>query len=262
MYGILQAHGLTGREEKTEFRIHLLEVMGVMDMPTFTIGRTASLGFWRQYCRDRATSQHNSDDDDVEVVSGLPRSLLDLISCIGEGATEEDFWNWPGSPGSLLQHQLWEAYRLAGMLAIRHDHLLPVSDRDGAFVRSAGQVRHKEGKACSFTPPKTSIITSRIVGHLDALCRALMQPEKHGSLILNALKYPVFMAGLQANIINANAELKDVIRRCLSTWQEQQGYARDYHLVLEILEEWWLRHDEMSSVHELALQRGMEIGLL
>ncbi|KAF7592550.1 hypothetical protein BBP40_012774, partial [Aspergillus hancockii] len=263
MYGILQAHGLNDPgEPQTEFRTHLLEVMGVMDLPTFTIGRVASLGFWRQHCRDRGTSQYRSDADEVEVVSGLPRSLLDIISCIGEGATEEDFWDWPGSPGSLHQHQLWEAHRLAGMLALRLGHLLLDFPADEAVIGSAVVVDRKGRGGRPFNSPKTTIITSRIVSHLDALCRALTQPEGHDSLILNAIKYPVFIAGLQADVVNADAELKEVIRRCLSAWQEQQGYARDYQLLLEILEEWWLRHGEMSSVHELALRRGMEIGLL
>ncbi|KAK1147553.1 hypothetical protein N8T08_000895 [Aspergillus melleus] len=102
MYSILQSQGLdTDYRQQTIFRSHLLEVMGVMDLPSFAIGRqNPSLGFWRQYCRDRG--EHASNE--VEVVSGLPRSLLDIFSCIGEGgATEEDFWDWPGAQGTLVQ---------------------------------------------------------------------------------------------------------------------------------------------------------------
>ncbi|BAE58566.1 unnamed protein product [Aspergillus oryzae RIB40] len=173
------AHGLYGPGERTEFRTHLLEVMGVMDLPTFTVGRSTSLGFWRQHCCNRASLQHPLGDE-VEVVSGLPRSLLDIMSCIGHGATEEDFWNWPGSPGSLTQHQLWEAYRLAGMLAIRYGHLLLVPQSSGTLTGSTAQAN--EASSRPLILPSTTVIISRIVSHLDALRRAFTETEGVGSL--------------------------------------------------------------------------------
>ncbi|KNG86207.1 C6 finger domain protein [Aspergillus nomiae NRRL 13137] len=257
MYGLLQAHGLYGPGERTEFRTHLLEVMGVMDLPTFTVGRSTSLGFWRQHCRDGTSLQHPLSDE-VEVVSGLPRSLLDIISCIGHGATEEDFWNWPGSPGSLSQHQLWEAYRLAGLLAIRYNHLLLVPQPNGTLTGSTVQ----PNGASSLTLPSTTVLVSRIVSHLDAIRRAFTETEGAGSLIFNAIKYPAFIAGLQTDIINAQPELKDVLRCCLSTYGHPHGFERDFELLLEVLEEWWVHHHDMANAHELALARGMEIGLL
>ncbi|KAE8364091.1 C6 finger domain protein [Aspergillus caelatus] len=259
MYGILQAHGLYGLGERTEFRTHLLEVMGVMDLPTFTVGRSTSLGFWRQHCRDRVSLQHPLGDE-VEVVSGLPRSLLDIISCIGHGATEEDFWNWPGSPGSLSQHQLWEAYRLAGMLAIRDGHLLLISQLSGTLTRTTVEANGASSRPIIL--PTTTVIVSRIVSHLDALRRAFTETEVAGSLIINAIKYPAFIAGLQADIINAQPEFKDVLRCCLSTYDHPYGFERDFELLLEVLEEWWVHHHNMVNAHELALVRGMEIGLL
>ncbi|KAB8230400.1 Zn(II)2Cys6 transcription factor [Aspergillus alliaceus] len=254
MYGILQAHGLHGPGEQTEFRTHLLEVMGVMDLPTFTVGRSTSLGFWRRYCRGRVPSQPSSGDEEVEVVSGLPRSLLDIISCIGEGATEEHFWDWSGSPGSLSQHQLWEAYRLAGMLAVRHSELLSVPQPQ--------TMQTDKETSRVVVLPSTAIIVSRVLGHLDALRRASPEEEAKGSLILNAIKYPAFIAGLQADIFNAHPEFKVVIRCCLSTYQHRHRFGEDFDLLLEVLEEWWVHHHEMTSPHQLALGREMEIGLL
>ncbi|KAJ1709863.1 C6 finger domain protein [Aspergillus flavus] len=259
MFGLLQAHGLYGPGERTEFRTHLLEVMGVMDLPTFTVGRSTSLGFWRQHSCNRASLQHPLGDE-VEVVSGLPRSLLDIMSCIGHGATEEDFWNWPGSPGSLTQHQLWEAYRLAGMLAIRYGHLLLVPQSSGTLTGSTAQAN--EASSRPLILPSTTVIISRIVSHLDALRRAFTETEGVGSLVFNAIKYPAFIAGLQADIINAQPELKDVLRCCLSIHYHPHGFERDFELLLEVLEEWWSHHHDMTNAHELALARGMEIGLL
>ncbi|KAE8382454.1 hypothetical protein BDV26DRAFT_288490 [Aspergillus bertholletiae] len=259
MYGLLQAHGLYGPDQRTEFRTHLLEVMGVMDLPTFTVGRSTSLGFWRHHCCNRISLPH-SITDEVEVASGLPRSLLDILSRIGHGATEEDFWNWPGSPGSLSQHQLWEAYRLSGMLTIRHGHLLLVPRPSGTLNRST--VQANEARNGPLTLPSTAVITCRIVSHLDALRRAFIATQGDGSLIYNAIKYPVFIAGLQADLLNTQPELKEVLRCCLSTYDNPFDFERDFELLLEVLEEWWLRHHDMANAHELALTRGMEIGLL
>ncbi|KAE8353199.1 hypothetical protein BDV28DRAFT_112916 [Aspergillus coremiiformis] len=260
IYGILQAHGLHVPGKRTEFRTHLLEVMGIMDLPTFTIGRNTSLGFWRQYCRDRASLHHTSDVNDIETVSGLPRSLLDIISCIGAGATEESFWDWPGSDGNLSQQQLWEAYRLAGILAIRHGQLPILSQSDTAATESPARTDITTSRPLSL--PSTTVITARIVSHLEALRRELPEAAAEGRLVFNAIKYPAFIAGLQADMLAAHPELKQAIRACLSAYQRLHGLGRDFQPLLEILEEWWLHHREMTSAHQLALTRRTELGLL
>ena len=64
-------------------RTHLMEVMGVMDMPVFVIGRrTPHLGVWREH-RQSMAANINSNKYKVEAVSGLPHSLLDLYAGIG-----------------------------------------------------------------------------------------------------------------------------------------------------------------------------------
>ena len=73
MHRILLDGGLENlRKQETPFRRHLLEVLGVMDLPTFTVGRrTPYIGIWYRYCRD---------EEGIELVTGLPRSLLDIFS--------------------------------------------------------------------------------------------------------------------------------------------------------------------------------------
>ncbi|KAH8435268.1 uncharacterized protein LDX57_012899 [Aspergillus melleus] len=226
--------------------------MGVMDLPSFAIGRqNPSLGFWRQYCRDRA--EHASNE--VEVVSGLPRSLLDIFSCIGEGgATEEDFWDWPGAQGTLIQCQLWEAYRLSGLLTIRHDQL-------NLNRTSPGQL---EQRALSRTRvlPQTNVIVLRILSNLDAVSRGSTEPNGKDSLVLNAIHYPVFVVGLQADILNGDPGLKEVIRRCFALGDRHAEVGKHGQILLELLEDWWQSGHEMGSVHQLAQSKGLELGLL
>ncbi|KAI9040533.1 Zn(II)2Cys6 transcription factor [Aspergillus affinis] len=250
MYSLLQSQGLdTDYRQQTMFRSHLLEVMGVMDLPSFAIGRqNPSLGFWRRYCRDRIEYVPNN----VEVVSGLPRSLLDILSCIGEGgATEEDFWDWPGAQGTLLQCQLWEAYRLAGILTIRYAQLHSPPGQLEQLPLSRPKVL-----------PETNVIVLRIISSLDAVSRGSTEIVGKDSLVLNAIHYPSFVVALQVDILNGDPGLKEVIRRCFSLRGCHAEVGRHGEILLDLLEDWWQSGHETGSVHQLAQSRGLELGLL
>lgn len=121
MYSILRMHDVEGthHQERRTFRAHVFEGMGIMDLPTFSIGRQHSqLGFWKQYCckGDPAPGMETG----VEVVTGLPTALVTIFAFIGEWTTERDFWDGPGAQGTFIRCQLWEAYRLAGVLVVRY----------------------------------------------------------------------------------------------------------------------------------------------
>lgn len=250
MYRILQTQGLdVCRDQQPPFRTHLLEVMGVMDLPTFAIGRqNPSLGFWRAYCSFR--QKQSADNDGVEVMSGIPRSLIDIYSRIGEGgATEEDFWNWPGCRGNLLQHQLWEAYRMAGILTVRHGQLHEGSLKPSPQIYTNPAI------------PETDLLVPRILSCLDAICRASVEPEGRDSLVLNAVHYPVFVAGLQSKAINSDPALKNVVRRCFFLRRDLSEIGADGNLLLELLEECWQNPAGDTDVHALARSRGVELGL-
>ncbi|KAE8155084.1 hypothetical protein BDV25DRAFT_135128 [Aspergillus avenaceus] len=157
---------------------------------------------------DTITASHQ--DPDIEVVSGLPRSLVDIFSMIGSSAaSERDFWYWPGSPGNLLQQQLWEPYRLAGMLAIRDGRLLH-SHLDHTLAAVEGlQTRQQDIQPGSL--PSTTAVVFRIVSNLAALCIALAGSDGPQTLVFNAIKYPAFVVGLEKDIINKDPGLKGTV---------------------------------------------------
>jgi hypothetical protein len=259
MHGILHFSGIgNARNAKTPFRAHLFEVMGVMDLPTFAIGRQhPHLGFWRRHCRNRGSTDGSSGGDEVEVVSGLPKSLVDIFSCIGEGgATEEDFWDWPGAQGNFLQCQLWEAYRLAGMLANRHGQVhFPLSWGEGVLQPGDGEKqRHRP-------LPSTAVIVSRIFSCVDAIHRASEEPEGRDTLIMNAVPYPVFIAGLQTEVMNNDPALKQLVRSHLILDSNGSVRRKQCKLELELLEEYWRYSSGTVSIHQLAQARGIELGL-
>ncbi|GFF96094.1 hypothetical protein CNMCM6069_004138 [Aspergillus lentulus] len=256
MYSILRIHDVDGphkHQERDVFRAHLFEVMGIMDLPTFSIGRRhPHLGFWRQYC-----CKGNSPaeiETGVEVVTGLPRSLVTIFAFIGEGTTETSFWDWPGAKGTFMQCQLWEAYRLAGVLVVRHG--------GPGFPRPPDTEATKDPamqRGVILTP--TMVIVSRLLSSVDAVCRASLDPERWDTLIINAIAYPVCVAGLQSDILQRDPTVKEFIRKTLLLTAENPYWNRQYRLLLDLLEEYWTYPVGAVDIDQLARARGIELGL-
>ncbi|KAL2808277.1 C6 finger domain protein [Aspergillus granulosus] len=252
MHNIFQLGGVdTTRGADKTFRAHLFEVLGIMDLPTFAIGRQyPHLGFWRQYCRNRCYTEEPYTQDDVEVVSGLPRSLVDIFSCIGDDATEQDFWNWPGVMGSFVQCQLWEAYRLAGVLAIRDGNLHPSVQRRDAREQ------------CQQTAlPSTAVLVARLLSCVDAVNRASAGPDARDTLAINAIPYPTFIAGLQTDILTEYPSLKESVRIFLLRAAAEPFWNKQYRIMLDLLEEYWTCTPGTVTIHQLAQAREIEVGL-
>ncbi|KAJ5338230.1 hypothetical protein N7452_004958 [Penicillium brevicompactum] len=221
------------------FRLHLLEVMGVMDLHCSAVGRQSPhIGIWRRYCQ-LATPRHG-----VEPVSGLPRTLLDIFAGIGIETTEQTFWDWPGEPGSFLQCYLWEAHRLAGILTLRRDKAhVPLPESISAWRQPA---------KC---PADTTVLVARILASIDALRLASIERPLEDAYIRNAIILPVFIAGLEIDVLCRKPEWQQMIRTSLRT-------SHQCEILLGLLEEIWQRADPSLSVHDLARQRGIEMGLL
>lgn len=259
LYSILQSHGLDDEpSRRSDFRTHLIEVMGVMDMPTFTIGRqNPSLRVWRRYCRTGVRR------DTVEPVTGLPRSLLDIFCEICEESTEETFWDWPGEPGSFLQCHLWEAFRLAGILTCRQQRQPGTSQGVEVLLDPSSPLTPASSTSSSRGArlPRTEVLVARILASLDALRRGCAEPREteKGTLILNAIAYPVFVVGLEVNLMNQNPEWKSMVRDCFVDRYKAEP-SDEGRLITELLEELWQLGDG-ADVNELAKRRGIELGL-
>lgn len=263
LYNILQVNGFHDPVSKlSPFRAHLIEVLGLMDLPTFAIGRqNPYIGVWRRYCRVNDTCDY-SGRSKVELISGVPRSLLDIFSTIGEGATEEEFWDWPGAEGSFLQCQLWEAYRLAGMLALRQGHLLTASSLSASSTESLSTITRTGGRPRTPVLPKTIVLVSRILSNVDAILRASVEPEHKEVLVTNALHYPVFIAGLEREILNTNSKWKGLILSCFNASTAKEHCSMEGQLLFELLEKFWGQDGDVMTIDELARVQGLELGLL
>ncbi|BCS27819.1 Zn(II)2Cys6 transcription factor [Aspergillus puulaauensis] len=254
MYSILRMHDVEGahHQERSAFRAHLFEVMGIMDLPTFSIGRQHSqLGFWKEYCckGDRTPGIETG----VEVVTGLPRSLVTIFAFIGEGSTETDFWDWSGAQGTFTQCQLWEAYRLAGVLVVRHG--------GPGFPRPSNREAMNPAMQSGASLTSTTVIVLRLLSCVDAVCRGSLDPECWDTLIINAISYPVSIAGLQSDVLQKDPILKEFIRKSLRFTTEGPFLNRQYGLLLDLLEEYWAYPVGTVDIDRLARTRGVELGL-
>ena len=230
----------------SDYRIHLMEVMAIMDMSTFTIGRqTTGLNIWKRNCSSGAPYSR-SRRSDVEPMSGLPRSLLDLMCEIDIESTEMHFWNWPGAQGSFVQLQLWEAYRSAAILSFRQAHLR----------HHAAPPTQSGAKA----PPSTAVLLSRVLSCLDAIVNASRLTTVDGPASINAILYPAVIAGLTIDIMRVRSDWQEVIRSCLIDTSQQHGHQN--RLLLSLLEELWERDDDALDIDALLSERGLELCLL
>ncbi|KAJ5280807.1 hypothetical protein N7478_006179 [Penicillium angulare] len=245
MHNILQSHGLADQDHtatQTPFRTHLLEVMGVMDLPCFSIGRqTSYIGIWSRYC------QPNSPREGVEPVSGLPRVLLDMFAGIGVGTTEQSFWDWPGVSGNFLQCYLWEAHRLAGILILRR---YARAEEHQSEMRKFSTWR--QPSAC---PADETVLVSRILANLDALRLAIAERPAEDRFIENAVLFPIVVAGLEVSVLRQNPQWQKTIRKCAPG-------SIQHEILLELMEELWEKNDNLLNIDDLARAKGVEMGLL
>lgn len=257
MHQILQSFGFrtSSMTHFTTFQSHSIEVMGIMDLPTLVLGRqTPCLGVWKRYCRS-PNFCYTQDRDSVEHVSGLPRSLIDLMSEIGEGgATELDFWDWPGANGSFLQIQLWEAYRVAAILSIRHRNLQSALGVRLGPSRTRPDLRSRRPEDC--------VLVCRLLSYLDAMLRACESLEQRGHRLMNAVQYPAFIAGLEVQNMNDNPSWKALVRNCFLHHFRKKPASDDNGLLLGFLEELWYIGIDNSDVDQTLRERGLELSLI
>ncbi|KAG5980475.1 hypothetical protein E4U55_003988 [Claviceps digitariae] len=270
IYNVLFTRGLQEPLRNHEpFRRHLIEVLGYLDLPGFAVGRqNPSIGVWRRHCREPGYLCRPPQFDSVEFVSGLPRSLLDLLSAIdGMEISEEDLWDWPGAPGSLTQCHLWEAYRLAAIISLRHPRLYIPTQHSDVSSSSASPSADGSSPASSASrkavPASTDVVATRIISHIDAITCAYVAPDAvRDSLLFNAIDYPLFVAGIEVEVMNAKPELKAAIKKCFAVRKEAFKYPSRGTILLDIMEEWWACAGEDRSINDLAASRGLELGLL
>lgn len=88
--------------------------VGILNLPIHTLGRkTKARGIWYHHCR----FQHGIDS-----VTGLPYSLIDLLSAIHQPDVAQLLSDWILRQGAVTQQQVWEATRQAALIIVLRLH--------------------------------------------------------------------------------------------------------------------------------------------
>ncbi|KAF5617582.1 transcriptional regulatory protein pro-1 [Fusarium tjaetaba] len=217
---------------------HLLEVLGVMDLPSSVIGRVnPSIGVWKLFRRlqdDRDEGRATG----VEVVSGIPRSLLDIFASIVDNDpeyTETRFWDWPGQVGILEIRRRRRMERKARGLPDREDGI--------------------PGKG-----PDTEVVLCRLISSIDALQKAFEEPRNQHLLVHNGLPYAVVNAGLEVPLLKQHptwkATLDDVRKSLLGTDSFDL-----INTIFEMLDEAWANGTNTFDIENAARSRNLELAI-
>ncbi|RGP69380.1 transcription factor [Fusarium longipes] len=232
---------------------HVLEVLGVMDLPSMVVGRAnPPIGVWK-LLRSLQDATQDGRVDGIEVVSGVPRSLLDIFAGVVDNDpeyTEGRFWDWPGDVGESLQVHYWESWRLAGIIEVR---------RRRRMERKARGLPYRDDD----TPkkfPSTEVVMCRLIASMDALLKAYQEPRNQHLLVHNGLGYPAINAGLEVPLLKLHPNWKrtvdDVKRSFLTT--ESVDLIR---VTFELLDAAWEDGTSTFDIEKLAQERNMEIGI-
>ncbi|KAJ9424545.1 hypothetical protein QL093DRAFT_2217582 [Fusarium oxysporum] len=211
---------------------HLLEVLGVMDLPSSVIGRVnPSIGVWKLFRRLQ-------DDRDEGRATGV------------EVYTETRFWDWPGQVGESLQCHYWECWRLAGILEVR---------RRRRMERKARGLPDRED-GTSRKGPDTEVVLCRLISSIDALQKAFEEPRNQHLLVHNGLPYAVVNAGLEVPLLKQHptwkATLDDVRNSLLGTDSFDL-----INTLFEMLDEAWADGTNSFDIEGAARSRNLELAI-
>lgn len=237
---------------------HCLEVLGIMDMPLFVLGRkTPCLSFWRRFRATQRLGGDNRNDGGIEPVSGLPRTLLDIFACSleedhdCEGGAETALWLWGGEEGEFMQLHLWDAWRYAGMLDYRRRK----------SIRAESGISFSDPTTSNrLTLPTTEQLLCRLLASLDALRLGLEMPETGHLLVANGMFYPYVNASLEYEILRSRPAWRLSLDRVHDKFLREDK-TPNTQVLLQALHSSWQRGDTSFDPGDAMRSQGVEIAL-
>lgn len=216
------------RSDTQEF----LSLLGFLDLQTHTINRMTPQNYvWYTYCR----GQHG-----VHRISGLPYSLMDLLSSVHLQGTEQNLLSWTPPPGAPAQQLLWKASRFAGILSV-YELRLQSGSLSEVLPSSLG---------ASLSP---QVLVHNILGLIQQC--VIFVPSESGQF-KQTLTYPLVMAASQRSAL-AGSE-KDFICQTIRDMASERNHFA-YQGILGVVQEFWKSKD--STIEETARRLDVELPL-
>lgn len=203
---------------------HLLEAVGLLDIPFFTLNRiTPSLEIWKSYVQPH---KHSG----IEQTSGIPYSLMNLLANMDSTTIEQDLVQWPGELGDeFAQIHLWEAFRLAGIL---HSRCLADHQQDQT------------------TPPRANVSTEILRMKVFASIQAIIGIGTFNFRLslARAILYPLFIAGILAE----NAQEQQLTRVAFQ-YIMQKGQEGTEKIIMDIVAKVWKNGKDGNEASKLMI---------
>lgn len=219
----------------------LISLVGIFDLQSHILGRqTPAHHIWCNHCRGQSG---------VEEISGLPCSLLDLLSSIAESDIEQRLIAWTEEPGYPVQTKLWTATCYAGVISARE------------FRRNHyGEERpHHDivlGDWTNMAPLPGALLVHEIISAMRAFQQELRTeavPFKAAAL------YPLVAAGsLNCDLTPFDREF--IRANILHLAGGKPVHHTYYQAIVTVLEEFWVK-SYGRSLGQVALDMNLELGL-
>ncbi|TQN63802.1 hypothetical protein CSHISOI_11630 [Colletotrichum shisoi] len=237
---------------------HSIEVMSIMDMKPMVLGRmTKSMGVWR-CLRNVQDGWKGGRVGGVEVVSGLPRSLLDILADIGDddaNDVEARLWAWPGEVGVHAQCILWDCWRYTAVLDVRR------LERNKRKTNTAMDTVQREVDLAVAAPfPSRDVVLCRLAASVYALNRALKLPENDKLLVVNGLLYPLVIGSLEVPLLAIHSDWKKIFADVRESFLKKDSF-RLMKVVDEVLNKAWREGTDTFDMEAAARMRGVEIAV-
>jgi hypothetical protein len=229
------------------FTTHGLRVIGVMDLPGLVFGRrTPIIGLWRRL-REAELASPNGLTGGVDTLTGMPRSLLDILAYTDHRAAQFALWNWHGEMGDSLQAQLWDAWRYAGI--IYRNRMIY---KEQALGGNIPKQTPAEGL------PSTKYLVWRLIASLDILRLALDHPTSKGVLYGNSGFWPYIIARCEFELLRESPDLKTKLDglydTLISVYKQKQG-----EFAQAIIQEAWDRGDTTFDLDGVMFAMNIEL---
>jgi hypothetical protein len=240
LYFVLQSRNLLENTVRNPLTQHLLEVVGLLDLPHFTLNRmNKPLHIW-----DQLVAPYKSTG--VEETSGLPYSLLNILADISLPDTEEKLVAWPGEVGQdLVQIHLWEAYRTT---AILHSRMLRT--KPGEWNLQNDTTSTQRGLS-------NPILLMKSFASVQAICDS--KTEAFARPLASAVLYPLFIASICTQEETRERSIaKDLFQAFRKQWERLENQL-EWEFVLEIWER--SRRQAETSPLDLATRFAEELNI-
>ncbi|KAF7523221.1 hypothetical protein G7054_g11848 [Neopestalotiopsis clavispora] len=240
LYFVLQSRNLLEHTVRQPLTQHLLEVVGLLDLPHFTLNRmNKPLHIWDQF-----VAPYNVTG--IEETSGLPYSLLNILADISLPDTEEKLLAWPGEVcQDLVQIHLWEAYRTA---AILHSRMLKT--KPGRWNLHNGTGNTKQGLS-------NPILLMKSFASVQAICDS--KTEAFARPLASAVLYPLFVASICTQESTHERSIAKTLFHAFRNQWERLENQLEWEFVLEIWER--SRRQTETSPLDLATKFAEELNI-